>query len=195
MTTAQERVSEKWMAVADLAVDTHHAVQKASELAELLTLLANEIRPRTVLEIGSDLGGSLYAWSRLPSVERVYAVTLPPPPGYDHMTDYHGAHVIVGDSHSMTTARQVWEAIPPPGPDVVYIDGDHSNAGCTQDIKMYGLMGRQLMVLHDIVVHPQFPSCRVHEVWAVLRSWRGTMQFSEIVHEPRTWGGFGLIRW
>lgn len=192
--TAEDRVSEKWMAVAGLAVHTHHAVQKASELAELLTLLDRQVKPRSVLEIGSDLGGSLYAWSRLPSVERVYAVTLPAPQNY--RLEPHGATVIYGDSHDLNTSGRLHEASGLTW-DFVYIDGDHSAKGSAQDMAWYGLRSRFLTVLHDIVVHPQFPDCRVYETWndfkRTLRP--GGPRVSEIVHEPRTWGGYGLIWW
>lgn len=193
--TAEERVGEKWMAVAGLAVHIHHAVQKASELAELLTLLDREVRPRTVLEIGSDLGGSLYAWGALPSVERVYAVTLPAPMNY--RLEPHGATVVYGDSHDPDTNRRLHEASDLLVYDFVYIDGDHTARGSRDDLVQYGIPSRSLTVLHDIVVHPRFPDCRVHETWNQFKSTirEGGPRVSEIVHEPRDWGGYGLIRW
>lgn len=177
------------------AVRVHHAVQKESELAELLMLLNREVKPRTVLEIGSDLGGSLYAWSQLPSVERMYAVTLPPPDGYQ--ADYHGAEVILGDSHDPETAMRLHKASGLLVYDFIYIDADHSAQGSAQDMDHYGIRSRLLTVLHDIVVHPQFPDCRVHETWGKFKSTlrEGGPEAREIVHEPRTWGGYGLIRW
>lgn len=184
-----------WTAVAETAVHKHNAVQKVSELAQLLTLLDKEIKPRVVLEVGSDLGGSLYAWSCLPSVERVYAVTLPPPDGYT--ADYHGADVVLGDSHQRETVDRLLDRLENRSVDFLFIDGDHSAAGVRRDLHAFlSLVRREggLVVLHDIVVHPQFPDCRVHEVWAELQTYRPTSQF-EIMHEPSTWGGFGMIRW
>src|SRR2546422_11695055 len=93
--------------VAREAVEVHGAIQKVGELAGLLALLADHA-PEVVLEVGSDAGGTLWAWQQLPSVRRVLAVDLPQAGFHSgRRLDSHGVEVVYGDSHDPATRAAV----------------------------------------------------------------------------------------
>lgn len=76
----------------------------------------------------------------------------------------HETHIHLGDSNQQDIIDQVAKL----GPfDLVFIDGDHSYAGCLADWKNYGTLGR-VVAFHDInqVARPR--SCQVHKVYAEL---------------------------
>ena len=52
------------LAIARAAVREHGAIQKEQELASFLALLADQ-PPEVVVEIGSDAGGTLWAWQQV----------------------------------------------------------------------------------------------------------------------------------
>lgn len=85
--------------------------------------------------------------------------------GYD-------AHLIEGDSHSET----VIEGAKNLGPyEVVFIDGDHSYEGVSQDWRNYGGMGKKIL-FHDIR-EPRPPEWMGLGVWKL---WREIKAFSQI---------------
>src|SRR4029450_3513816 len=78
------------------------AVQKVPEL-ERLVALVRERRPRTVVEIGTDKGGTLFAWCRLADPEAVL-VSIDLPGG------------LFGGGYSWRGARRFRHFFAPPGP-------------------------------------------------------------------------------
>lgn len=157
-----------WAAVAQDAVASHHAVQKPAELAGLLELAA-ERRVRLVLEIGSDGGGTIWAWRQLPA--EVLAVSLPSGPfSSGESLRPHGATVISGDSHALGTWLQVREVLAGRLVDLLFIDADHTVDGVTRDLMAYVGLVRPggLVALHDIVPHPGKPEVGVWQVWKQL---------------------------
>lgn len=179
--------------VAREAVEVHGALQKPGELAGLLALLLDEA-PRIVVEIGSDAGGTLWAWQQLPSVERVAAVSLSCAGFHSGAAlDRHGAVLVPGDSHDQDTADLLaavlseWGALA----DFMLIDGDHTYDGVKQDSQMYSPMVRTggLVAFHDICPHPAHPEVQVGRFW---REIVGDKE--EIVTDPAVWGGIGLVR-
>lgn len=186
------------IAVAERAVSEHGALQKPGELARLLALLADD-PPRLVLEIGADAGGTLWAWRQLGA--EVLAVDLPGGPySTGRPRNDHGATVIEGDSHDRAIWQQIrfqflwgclnglYEA------DMVFIDGDHTFEGCTEDVHDYSPFLRPggLLVLHDICHHPGLSEVRVDRVWQDLIRSRSSRW--ELIEEPTTWGGIGVLR-
>lgn len=181
--------------VAREAVEVHGALQKPNELAGLLALLVDEA-PRVVVEIGSDAGGTLWAWRQLPSVEYVVAVSLPAAGFHSgRPLDRHGAIVIEGDSHDPDVAALLAAVLLDPAcdwpADFLLIDGDHTYDGVRQDFEMYAPMVRTggLVGFHDICPHPGMPEVEVNRFWRDLSGDR-----EEIVTDPVTWGGIGLLR-
>lgn len=172
------------------AVQIHGALQKPGELAGLLALLA-DAAPEVVLEIGSDAGGTLWAWRQLPSVRRVLAVNLPGA-GYHsgRELDSHDAELVIGDSHDPDTLAELTDLLGGDAVDFLLIDGDHTYEGVKQDFVMYAPLVRDggLVVFHDICPHPYNPEVGVRKFWLELSGDR-----DEIVTDPATWGGVGVL--
>ena len=186
-------MSGDWAAVADEAVRVRRALQKPGELAGLLERLAAH-RPKVIVEIGSDAGGTLWAWSRLPGPPRVIGVDLPGGPySSGAQLDTHGAVMIIGNSHLRQTRDLVRQQLAGELADVLFIDGDHTYAGARADYQAYRQLVAPggLIVLHDIVPHPARPDVGVHRLWQEI-TWRQPGQ--EIITEPgEQWAGIGVL--
>ena len=63
--------------IAKIAIHKKHATQKASELSPLISLLKKR-KIKTVVEIGSAKGGTLYAWCRIAEPDAtIVSIDLP----------------------------------------------------------------------------------------------------------------------
>ncbi len=154
------------------------AIQKQDELGELLELLLPR-PPRRVLEIGAFWGGTLYCWSQLGA--ETWAIDLEPQDKFQS----HAAHMIWGDSHDPSVRDLLVEE----RFDLLFIDGDHSFEGVSQDFEWYGpLVGAGgLIAFHDL--RPQAdPDVGVYRLWRALRGSK-----REIFRPPWTWGGIGVL--
>ena len=153
-------------------------MQKEDELALFVDELL-ELRPRRILEIGSFMGGTLYAWREV--CDQVYCIDR-------RGAAAHGARWVGGDSHE-TLTRGMAAML---GPfDVLFVDGDHSYGGVRADVEMYAPLVRAggVIALHDILRRGDAPDIEVWIYWREL-SWPGKR---EIVTQPRTWGGIGVL--
>lgn len=183
--------------VARAAVEEHGALQKTQELASFLALIA-DIDPQVIVEIGSDVGGTLWAWQQL-NPRRVIGVDLP---GGKYSSgiyvqtadgrrlNSHGCEVVIGDSHDMETMLSLQALLGDDLIDVLFIDGDHSYDGVKQDFEMYSPFVRPggIIGCHDICNHNR-PDVQVD------RWWRGlNLATEDIVTAPATWGGIGVVR-
>ena len=186
-------MSGDWAAVAEEAVRGRRALQKPGELAGLLRVLAGHA-PKVIVEIGSDAGGTLWAWSQLPGPPRVIGVDLPGGPySTGAQLDTHGAQVIIGDSHQYATRDLVTEQLAGDLADVLFIDGDHTYLGAKADYLGYRHLVSPggLIVLHDIVPHPGRPDVGVHQLWREIAC-RWPSQ--EIITQPgEPWAGIGVL--
>jgi predicted O-methyltransferase YrrM len=187
--------------VAAAAIEGHGAVQKPAELARFLEL-ALAVRPRVVVEVGSYAGGTLYAWRELVGPDGlVIAIDLPPgsPDGIFAATGAplrsHGAVVLRADSHQAATRTLVEEMLAAGGGrpvDVLFIDGDHTEAGARADYELYGSLVRPggLIGFHDICRHPDQPDIQVWRLWEQLRH---VAYAVEIIEGAAPWGGIGVL--
>jgi predicted O-methyltransferase YrrM len=193
LAAVEPRVAVDWHRVAAEAVAGHGALQKPAELAILLAHL-DVMCPEVIVEIGSDAGGTLWAWSQLPGPPQVIGVDLPGGPySTGRQLDAHGARVVVGDSHRPETRNLVRRMLPGGAADVLFIDGDHTYAGARADYQAYRPLVREggLIVLHDIVAHPSRPDVGVHRLWQEI-TWRQKGQ--EIIAAPEEkWAGIGIV--
>jgi predicted O-methyltransferase YrrM len=180
--------------IARTAVRVHGAIQKEQELAGFLALLADHPL-EVVVEIGSDAGGTLWAWQQLPGVRRVIGVDQPHA-GYSsgQTLNDHGAEVVYGDSHDPATVGALVDLLAGDLVDLLFIDGDHSFAGVARDYEAFRYLVRPggIIAFHDICVHPHRPDVGVDMFWRQLpdEGWRKDV----IVTDPPTWGGIGVLR-
>lgn len=179
------------------------ALQKPLEFSALLWKV-EELRPRSVLEIGTRFGGTLYCWCQLAAPDaEIVSVDLPPDVGLGHGYSPERAdemrrlfpqngqrlHLIQADSQAVDTLRAVRKLID--RLDFLYIDGDHRYEGVRRDFELYGPLVRKggLVAFHDI--NPTRADSEVDRFWAEIRE---AYEHEELVSPPENWGGIGLIR-
>ena len=164
---------------------------------ETLLALYRELKPARTLEIGTYHGGTLYHWlqnaspyARVVSVDS-YAV------GVDNRSLYWGwvrapvdLVVIPGDSHDPITVEKVRTH----GPyDWVFVDAGHFLPEVGKDWELYRPMVRQggVLVFHDILTHPAWPSIEVGQLWEQIRKTERTMEI--VADRDAEWGGLGVV--
>lgn len=179
--------------VAHLAVGKHGALQKKAELAYLLALLTDfDLRPKVIVEIGCDAGGTLWAWRQL-EPRRLIGVSLPSAGFHSNRElETHGAELIVGDSHERSTFDELVKVLDGDEIDFLFIDADHTYEGAKQDLETYTPLVRAggVIGLHDVCVHPNHPTVNVAQLWGEVSMQPNS---EEIVTDPNTWGGIGVL--
>src|SRR6266545_985458 len=178
--------------IARAAVRTHGAIQKEAELASFLALLADH-PPQVVVEVGADAGGTLWAWQQL-GTRRVIGVDQSHGPYSSGATlNDHGCEVVYGDSHDPATLQALKDLLAGELVDLLFIDGDHTYDGVKQDFEMYSPLVHDagMVAFHDICHHPDHPDVGVDMLW---RQLGGGALKDEIVTDPPTWGGIGVLR-
>jgi len=143
-------------------------VQTRSELVEYARLVAG-MRPRTVLEIGTLRGGTLFIHSRLALPDAtLISIDLPGSPlgriwRWAHTPIFkrfskrgQTLHLLRADSHRKETQSTVSKFLNGRQLDLVFVDGDHSYVGVRADFEMYCPFVRPggVMAFHDIAVQP-----------------------------------------
>lgn len=190
------------------------AVQKVPELEGLIGLV-RERRPRTVVEIGTDRGGTLFAWCRLADPEALL-VSIDLPGGlfgggyswrearrFRHFFAQPGQtiHTIRRDSHDPKTVRRLERLLSGRHVDFLLIDGDHTYEGAKRDWELYEpfVAPGGLIALHDILPHDyqaeREKPVEVDRLWQELAARHQTVVLSE-PNDDRgygRWGGIGVV--
>lgn len=174
-------------------------VQIESEILALASVVA-WLRPRNVLEIGSDLGGTFCIWSQLARGRKI-SVDIPAGPfgrpeareARGRMASFaSGCHLIDTDSHSPDSLARVRELLAGEALDFLFIDGDHTEAGVRRDWEVYAPLVRPggLVAFHDVNDTPRHreAGCMVGPFWASLEADKTT------ISSGADWGGIGLVR-
>jgi predicted O-methyltransferase YrrM len=203
----------------DLAI-YKFALQKPGELRQLVEFLQTREAPKTVLEIGTARGGTLWLWCQLADPNAfVVSIDLPGGPyggGYDAedvpklltMTkDQQKMQLFRGDSHKPEMLEALERVLDGRKIDLLMIDGDHTYEGVKQDWDTYSPLVKSggIVIFHDIVEHFWLPDCRVDKLWNELKSQYETEEFITPVAVPylmthdldkdagKDWGGIGVI--
>lgn len=168
-------------------------LQHRSELLELARLVA-ELRPKTVVEIGTFRGGTLFIFARLAAPDativsldlpasamgRVYRAAQVP---LFHRFTHHRQHLYLlrEDSHRLETLIHVTSALGGKPLDFLFIDGDHTYESVRTDFERFAPLVRTggLIAFHDIAMGP--PS-GVARFWQELE---GRYPRREIVHDTQ----------
>ena len=119
---------------------------------------------KIVLEIGTNHGGSCLVWDKLTGTGGV-VITLdvlglhsqyPIDPQYSPWRPLSDFHALLMDSHAPETLAAVQRILAGRSIDLLFIDGDHSYAGCKQDFEMYSPLVRSggLVAIDDCVIMP-----------------------------------------
>jgi cephalosporin hydroxylase len=227
---ATELAAREWCA-ADAAVRIDQLLEKAftvfsamqnpTEFRAFLEEIAAR-HPRTVVEIGTASGGTLYCMSQLAAPDallvsidfpggpygggqddeecRLFSTFVAPGQRLEFIRDRSFHHSTRLDLAKLLAGREV---------DVLLIDGDHSYAGVKSDFEMYREFVRAggLIALHDIAMFPDTWG-RGFDVGILWREIVAKYQTREIidraaplmpppVNEVEHWGipalGFGLV--
>ena len=171
-----------------IAAETYARIQPNQKRAEyrwLARRVAETVgSPRTVLEIGTERGGTLALWTALAAPgARVVAVDNDAGRLLGDVgraaggrTDRLRVSLVGEDSHDPATVAAVTRLVPVGSADVVFIDGDHSYAGVSRDLRVYGPLTRLggVVAFHDINPHgtqlPDYAFIEVSRLWAELRA-------------------------
>jgi cephalosporin hydroxylase len=185
-------------------------IQVRAELADAVAFVGDH-RPRTVLEIGTANGGTLYTWCRgVDSVERAISVNLPgdltPPRFLDRALPDVETHFVRGDSHTDAVYEAVVRLLDGDTVDFLFIDGDHTFEGVREDFERYApLLGEDgLVAFHDIVTIERDTWNQVDEFWETVVDDENGVEFRAATYDPHdpvtisgttvTGHGIGVLR-
>jgi cephalosporin hydroxylase len=177
-----------------------------SEIIHLTELIAQR-RPKTVVEIGTAHGGTLFLWCRqADSTATIVSLDLPGGihgGGYPYWKSWiyqrfpRGAqklHLLRGDSHQPEMLARLKKVLPGDGKvDFLFLDGDHTYHGVKTDFEMYSGLVRPggLIVFHDICKHPESLNCHVDRFWQEIKNERPTREFVHDINQGTC--GIGVI--
>jgi cephalosporin hydroxylase len=184
-------------------------MQKPRELSGLLSFLENDVL-KTVIEIGTFTGGTLYCWCQLAEPDALLvSIDLPggpcagisrggcTPERLKEMQELfpreqQALHLLRADSHEPSTLEEVEKLLGGRQADFLFIDGDHTYKGVKQDFEMYSPLVRSggFIAFHDILQPEELPNPGVAGLWNELK---GNYKHAEFKVEPFRWGGIGLL--
>ena len=160
---------------------------------------------KTVVEIGTYLGGTLYLWSRLPSSPNTI-IACDWGPGenwsftelrqeiYRDICSRFGANVYCcdGNSSSSEVINEIKSLLGGKTIDFLFIDGDHSYEGVKHDFYNYkGLVGAGgIIAMHDIFDRKECPHIEVGKFWREIKDSYETIEF---ISETEVKVGIGVI--
>ena len=175
--------------------------QIRSEIVRLLELLA-ERRPKSVLELGTYLGGTLFLFATVAAPDAtLVTVDLEEGPfggGYPRAwrpflrafaRNNQKICLVLGDTKNPSTLATVTDALRVPV-DFLFVDADHSYEGISSDYQTYSPLVAPggLIALHDIVPGTADWVGGVPQFWQELKQ---TVRHEELV-ESWEQGGYGI---
>lgn len=177
-------------------------IQLTEELAWLLKEIRN-LRPFSVLEIGTANGGTLFLWTRLAQQNAVIvSIDLPGGKfggGYSNWraTIYRRfaqtnqiLHLLRVDSHAMSTFENAKQLFDRKLIDLLFIDGDHTYEGVKKDWEMYSQLVRPggMIVFHDIAGN--YDDTQVKRLWDSIKK---DYKHRELTLNPGGEYGIGVL--
>lgn len=170
------------------------------EILQLMKIL-EKVSPKTVLDIGTALGGTLYLWTKitdpyghlisidLPEVYPEWKTLL----YYSFSSPHQKIHLLKMNTHKISTLHEVKNVLGNSNVDFLFIDGDHTYEGVKKDFEYYSpLVKKGIIAFHDIVPasdsKPHLFSGGVPKFWKEICE---NYSYREIVHDWNQ-GGYGI---
>jgi cephalosporin hydroxylase len=176
--------------------------QQDEEIVALLRYLA-ERPPRTVVEIGTDTGGTLFLWSRIAAPDAVLVTIDQQPIGAlgnfsawaivrrGFATGRQRIELMIPrDSHDPRPVQELRQRLGGLTVDFLFIDGDHTYEGVKRDFELFSplVSAGGLIALHD-VNESNWPG--VIEFWNEVKPSHETLEF--VANDPPARYGIGVI--
>jgi predicted O-methyltransferase YrrM len=192
--------------IAETAIERKGATQKITEFVSLLRLLKKR-KLKSIVEIGTAQGGTLYTWCKIANSDAVIiSIDLPGGPfggGYTlndtkkfrkYKRKNQQLYFLREDSHTYKTRKTLIEILDGRKIDLLFIDGDHRYKGVKKDFQLYSPLVKQngLIVFHDILYHPKVPACKVNKFWNEIKRKYKNAEFID-KEDDRGWGQWGGI--
>jgi predicted O-methyltransferase YrrM len=177
------------------------ALQKMSDLSMLIYVLGGR-KLKSIVEIGTYKGGTLYMWLRLadPSATIIaldLKITDEAKKQKKSKKKNQRLFFLEKDSHKQTTRQDVLDILGHQEIDLLYIDGDHHYKSVKRDWQIYSPLVKKggVIIFHD-VAHPNCQICQVNRLWNEIKSLHDHIEIvmdTSIDRKFGKWGGFGVI--
>jgi predicted O-methyltransferase YrrM len=181
-------------------------VQQRREITELLRMLKGR-KLRTVLEIGTDKGGTLFLFSRIASPDAtIVSMNLPWSSLNAQCMKYRNLlfakfasrkqtlNLLTANSHEHASLERVKGSLRGQKIDFLFIDGDHSYEGVKKDFEMYAPLVRNggIIGFHDIAVNRGQKAEPVRDYWKQVKQ---RHKHKELEYSGGKGYGIGIVYW
>jgi predicted O-methyltransferase YrrM len=178
--------------------------QVKKEIEGLVEAVA-ALQPKIIVEIGTNMGGSLFCFTKVAQPNAlIISIDLPEGLGgggyplyrsnfYQSFASQKQKMLLWRlDSHKEHTLTQLKKILNGQKIDFLFLDGDHSYEGIKQDFEWYAPLVKSggIIAFHDI--KPSLPDnwIQVGRFWNEIKK---EYQHKEIVSDEVSWGGIGIL--
>jgi cephalosporin hydroxylase len=172
---------------------------------EQLARVVEQKKPKVVVEIGTNTGGTLFVFTKLADTQAtVVSIDLPGGKGGGGYPEYktnffksfacagQQMHFIKSNSHLPETVAQLKTILNNREIDFLFIDGDHSYEGVKRDFELYSpfVSPHGIIAFHDTKIYPDEHWIKVGRFWNEIKNKYIFQEFSDGGFD---WGGIGMI--